>query len=362
MSQVAVIQADLDIDALVREEVTKLEQFRQANAPNYFPANVEGFVRHCLDAHLPLIRRWGGWHFHHGPVQQGEIPLDQVRQLWQGPGNRPAPDCSLYQSKVWQREDTEIVYAWIHNKPRWSPAAELLTTRVRKGQAVSKAVLADLKRRFGKEDPYVKEWEGFFERLGHAWAAGTPLLSSVTCSPLAFFLLGHYGENTCYRTDGEHEHSKMNLAQMPGSVVLLFFETGMERTQKNVKGRMWGFLGEQGTVLTNRYRMSWAAMEPAAASVIRAAMGVQFAAVDPQIVVTTKRRGGYFLHHIGHDAERYVYIDPDHYWYLAPEVKIEDLNRQFFDGVREFAKNGEIALDPDVDEEEDEDWVEDDDY
>jgi len=129
---------------------------------------------------------------------------------------------------------------------------------VRAGQRVSPAIVRLLtKLKLLERDDIRTLWSRLFERLGdEVWANKTlTLRTTFTCRPLAFLLLGSYGEKTCYTAGKERDGSRAFLAaDVPNSFVL---KVKRFAGKEGAAGRAWG-IAQPGefAVLTNFYLMS----------------------------------------------------------------------------------------------------------
>jgi hypothetical protein len=260
-----------DRDALVKAEVERVNRFmkdtgaRRSVNPEY--ASVEAFVLAAFEAHLPLIEKWHGWTFEPRPDKTDRVHTNTVRAAWTPVADFPPVEKFVaFCSKAWVGGDEEVEYA------------RGLTVKVRNGQILSRVILRDVVKRYGKDTPYSKAWEKFFERLGHAWAGdkAIPSAISLTCAPSSFLALGHVGENSCYANGGQFYLSKYNLPLMRNSIVGFVhtddeqrkkawtYQPGLSRVAYGDKtfthhtvGRFWGFALDTGALITNRYRFEW---------------------------------------------------------------------------------------------------------
>jgi hypothetical protein len=288
----------VNIDALVDEEVARLmvfykdREFRNALKPKW---PVEEYVRRVVDAHLPMIIRFNGWRWHSGPLgalgieestmrdlmadviyafQDTEVPLRQWstlgdQQLCMALGcHLPFPiyNYDLFRARTWEPATKGV-------KEQQFEYASRTFARIRAGQKVASAVLAEIKKKFSGSPAYVMMWERIFERLGQAWGSMRNVGITMTVAPSDIMRFGHLGENSCFRTGGAHEVSKLNIPLIQNSFGLMFYRDGVnadnipaphELRQNAIAGRAWGVLDleNEGAVLTNMYLTQWVAMRP----------------------------------------------------------------------------------------------------
>lgn len=240
--------------ALIAEEVAKIDDFYNYNYDARRVSNtmnVTSFVERAYDQHIDLITKWGGWRSTHEPFRSDHLSTDDVANIAVQAGLY-IPQPVIYTSKLWTGQSKEIV--WFPGYP----VSHKVT--IRTGQSVSRKILAEVRKHRPAD---IKKYEKFFEKLGHAWASQRAQVVQLSCAPSDFLWLGEYGEGTCYGTEGEHEHSKFNLARLKNSIVLLLHRNEAPPTdwdpalRDKILGRMWGVMTPSGVLLNNRYRFEW---------------------------------------------------------------------------------------------------------
>jgi hypothetical protein len=279
-----------DHEALIDAETKRLEKyFVESDARCRPKMEVRDFVAFTLRRHIALVRNWGNWSksmdappsvrpseeivevvealvdkWRRGVKQKTrELPplpflgyedIDEERynvdeatetqnltalycQTFGCHFPLPIRLSPLLAARTYSGEDGELLYA------------SSCSVKIRKGQAVSKAVLADVRKRFKAHEQYVSFWEALFEALGVTWASGKPAKFVLSCAPSDFVKLGTLGEDSCYREGGEYEQAKLHIAQIPNSVCLLVYRGD------TVIGRAWGILAPKagGGEFTNFY-------------------------------------------------------------------------------------------------------------
>jgi hypothetical protein len=320
--QALIVQPQIEIDpaALIREEVEKVEAiYATGSRPLSFKtkfASTQEFVEYIYERHEGMVRQWGGWRTYTAPVARKRVPAAVVREVWKEAEKwavRQVHDKKEYPrlrrfapfaTKTWDKDDAEIPFGD-------------LTFRFRRGQVISRVILPAISAQYGNSSRIYYTWNRFLERLGQHWAglgSADDMPSVVlTCAPSAFLEIGHYGESTCWSNGGQMGHSKLNLAQFPGSFVGLVFKTARQRNtllsinpleikepeltaeqkkaikqymdvynynedraynyvmgprrkpwdvyrdkvQGTVSGRFWGVMGGPGAYVSNFYRIQW---------------------------------------------------------------------------------------------------------
>lgn len=287
----------LDRLTLIRDEVERIREFYEQNPTAMEVGSIERLVETCYESHAGWIRRWNGWEF---SVEGGQRAPSLNEFLACVPvGRIPAlPRQEVLSRKIYEGPAGEVEYADGH------------AVRLRPGQAVSKAVLADVRKRYQDDPLAVKAWESFFEKMGQYWSAYLPHRLVLSMRPSHFLHLGHYNDRTCYRTGGAHEHSKFNLAQMSGSVVALLLPSTAELVPEKVEGRMWGFLLGNAAVMTNHYGAYWTTIQPVLKSALWKAVGDNLEELDRPDDDPLS----------GMADEGIAYVDDTDHWYMSGDV------------------------------------------
>jgi hypothetical protein len=288
----------LDTEALVETELGRLRAFYQKHdQARGLPDEDRQFVARCLKRHLPLIRMWGSWRFEQ-PVEDVFIDTKALSQImseitlrWSNGvqlKNRTYPPISF--SAFVDRH--EALFCGLHGCHVPSPvyhsdvwaSRNALETReyevgtqfyvpLRKGQAVSRGVLAAIRKQFAGNEPYIAYWEAVMEALGVQYATAKPYRIVLSTAPSDMMALGLLGESSCYTTGGEWERSKLHLSLLPNSVVMLVYIEGQEKPV----GRAWGLLAPKkgGAEFTNFYLLPRDQILPGLKSVLRKALQLQ---------------------------------------------------------------------------------------
>jgi hypothetical protein len=345
-----------DKERLIAEEVTAVEAFINQEGgmkPTLEFASTRAFVERCYEVHESLIRRWGGWEYAGDPVQEESVPKDVVRDIWKGVVYGGVPEMMNsygFATKTWTGGTAPFQYSHRCYVP------------LRKGQLVSRKVLADVAKLHGKDSTNYTVWSAFFEKLGHLWKAKDARRVVVSCAPSRFMWLGSYGENSCYKPGDENEHSRLNLPLIPNSVILLMYETA-PFTTNNVKGRMWGLCSEKsGFILCNKYLFTYNTWAKAVNAALAAALGVPIIEQLPLVP-----DGPLVLHDINGSDIAYVNIGSE--LYFALDGRGGNLLRETHAALEVFREYGKEFEPPEIqdddyddeplddyDEDEDEGW------
>lgn len=142
--------------------------------------------------------------------------------------------------------------------PRQRKTSAPLKIKVRAGQRIAPVVLRALEEAGCLvRDDLRALWSRLFERLGsEIWSNTTfPLETTFTCRPLAFLLLGSYGEKTCYTPTKERDTARYFLAaDVPNSFVL---KVKRFSNKEGAMARAWG-VAEYGrfAAITNFYLLT----------------------------------------------------------------------------------------------------------
>lgn len=276
--------------SIITPEMVQRERFRlAARSCSVNGVDFRGsFAEDVLRSHADLISKWNGTRFH-SPLYESEfVDVDAVHNIVYAEtiaASRHLPLCD------YNSPNYEWSHAWWgenftrHLTSREAPADVTIaynffqhTVEIRKGQVISRAILRDIKKRNKDKDPtelelYLAMWEKIFSRIGDLWSVRNGIRITASVSPHDFSWLGDLevesGRSTCYRTNGEWEWSKYNLAQIKNSFVLLYYRTpsDTEGDPNNLlfdpaiqrpDGRCWGFYNDKGIYLSNQYGVSWA--------------------------------------------------------------------------------------------------------
>lgn len=348
-----------DDDTLIAEAEQAIAKFYDKHSDSRkLRGTPKAFARRVLNRHRALVKLWGGWRMQWTssavlPTLPDAITSEvicEVQNEWLC-GRRktgkpivpvclrqydkardalycehfqccvpyPVEDALLWQQRIWPYDDDEVEYASHHK------------VKIRKGQAVTRVVLADVRKRFGDRSPsYVQFWETILERLGTHWSGYRGVSVVLSCAPADFLRLGTYGENSCYRPGGEQERSKFNIAQVPNSVVALFYKTDAELAKDAVRGRAWGILAPKagGAALTNFYLLDTNLVTPSLKLAIPAAL-----ASAPIVTVSTSHDDAL------DDLGSYAYLNND--VLLFASGPLANLRHEVDEHIATFAKGGE---------------------
>jgi hypothetical protein len=274
-----VVERAVDLDALVAQELESLHKFyAEHDQARSLPHEDEWFVRKCLQRHLPLIRSWGSWRFD-TPLTDVFIDpetiaeeISAVTERWRdgavlnkrsyppipfrkhrGEHERmycdtfgchvpaPLPSAALWSERTSQDDDDD------------APFAYGFSTKLRRGQSITKAVLNTVRKQYKGNETYIAFWEGVMEAIGIQYATAKPYRIVLSTAPSDFMQLGLLGETSCYTTGGEWERAKIHLSAIPNSVVMLIYREGTVRPV----GRAWGILAPKsgGAEFTNFYML-----------------------------------------------------------------------------------------------------------
>lgn len=298
-------------DPLVLAEVEALEaHYRKHPGARVHPDTpFPRFVNNCFKRHRTLIQHWGGWSKSIQVTEVMQSPdqivdtITPILKRWREGAqlkNKTLPpvpmllrsDLEDFDSpeQAYERLEATGAYCQLFGCHRPTPIlfsplyanrtykgrdgsipyATGCSVNLRSGQAVSRAVLSDVKRRFKQDPTYVAFWEAVFESLGIVWAGGKPATFKFSTAPTDFLRLGNLGENSCFRDGGEFEKSKLYLAQVPNSVVVI-----IER-DKRVIGRCWGILAPKagGGEFSNFYLSPRHQLIPGLRAALREALEV----------------------------------------------------------------------------------------
>lgn len=253
--------------------------------------NSHSVAEAVLSNNRHLITRWGGWRWLSPTIFHDTRTYTNATAYFQGlfdtfysPNTGrfilaadyslqemlerkmlPYPDTTspLWQSRTWEGESGKVRYASKH------------VVSIRNGQSVARAVLAEVKKDFGREGRlecaddltwYLAAWEKFFERMGNVWAqerAKDSYNILLSTSPGDWASLGCVvNEGSCYGVEGGYEGSKYRLCQIPGAFVGFLVRHDDDQSvhssirdhvQANVLGRFWGIQAGNAVVLTNGY-------------------------------------------------------------------------------------------------------------
>jgi hypothetical protein len=301
----------LDRERLIDEEVTRVEQFYKDH-PRALKSSlgVREYVTAVFNAHEDLIRRWGGWRMEFS--LDGQVPrltkaeIDRsIQDVIYAYGTyfngvydyrtgkydkskvipQPLPNYVLYRSKAFNPDKGELEREFEYVKG--------FKVKIRKGQAVSKAVLGQVRKDFKGNEDMLRVFNRLFESLGQSWTGVRSLsLVHVSCAPVAFLLMGHYRSadtGSCFATSGVSERTKVNLSLFPNSVVLLYYgdaltpdQTPVDRLPDKAGCRMYGAFRDQFLMVSNIQQRSyggWAAYYPLLVRLAQQELGLEKASV-----------------------------------------------------------------------------------
>lgn len=156
--------------------------------------------------------------------------------------------------------------------------------KVRKGQAVSKAILKAINSCDLLAEPRKAQWSKLMERLGQLWSSRSQgLVVHLSCSPLDFLNMGMWGENSCYRAGSEQEMSKLVLMNAENAIVMKVMKEGEDPAGKPM-ARAWGFwLDGEGLIVTNIYQMYWKQVIPLLRTAVAGWLGKEVKAAGEEI-------------------------------------------------------------------------------
>lgn len=364
----------LDIDALIAEEKGRLEafykdrQFVTALKPKW---PLEDYIRRVIDLHMPTLVRFGGWRWHSGSLGAAvadersvtrvmqEVINNATRQglalqEWATPADElyctalkchlPMPKMTspIFRSRVWT-PDTDA-------KEDQVEYASRQVVKIRNGQAVSKAVLGEVRKQFKDHPEYIAMWEKLIERMGQVWAGARGLGLTLSAAPSDMMRFGHLGENSCFATGYQHEHGKLNLTVLPGTVSIYFYREGLDRDygphqtrEETPTGRAFGVLDfeNKGVVLSNIYLMDWTMVRASLKAAFEKVLGTRGLVAD-----AVAGRGTLFplggkltLNTIPH-ADIRVFVNADTHIMSQPD-KVLDVHKYVFGVAQAFMKDKE---------------------
>lgn len=125
-------------------------------------------------------------------------------------------------------------------------------------QRVAKWIKDNFKIEFPehKDELETIEFQRFLSSLGDKWSnfrsGEIDLEVTISTTPKAFMLLGHYGADdcSCFQNGGEREFDKIELARYPNTFVVTLHTLGEQR--QNV-GRAWGKMEGRNWHTSNLY-------------------------------------------------------------------------------------------------------------
>jgi hypothetical protein len=284
----------------LERETTLLQQRRSNGLGISWPE----FANDVLHAHTDLISMWGGMRFHTDTILSERADPTELYRLMYDQAiataskirmhDFPYDRLDLFYYPNWRKTGCKILS--LRNAPEDITFEYNLgghTVSVRKGQSYSRAILADIKKRYkGHNDPelvqaYISMWEQIFSKIGELWSVRNGIRVSASVSPHDFAWPGdlerEQGSSTCFRTNGEWEWSKYNLAMIPNSFVLLFYRKAEEETTdpnqllcagNTPDGRCFGIYHPKGIFLTNIYGLNHTVLDQLLPQIIESAFGI----------------------------------------------------------------------------------------
>lgn len=357
----------VDIETLV-----DFERARMRNRPCGINVHPESFIQRVYDAHHDTISRWGGWRWHspvyeiedNEDVERGicriferlynEMPVKLRSSMWSGHYGPPVDGWDshgeshwpyplwesnrhFYASRTWEHEDGEIGYACSVIAP------------IRRGQVVSRAILAHIRKEHKGRDPeqlkaYLDFWTKAFAEIGQHWSAKKPMRVTLSVAPSDFAWLGDIekaaGSSTCYRTNGEYESSKYNIAATARSFVAFFYRgdevdddespNALLRAGAVPDGRAWGFASPHGVYASNLYRFTWPTVLPALKSALEGAFGYE------SLTHAHSARDFFGLNDVGCD---YAYVNADRQVWTEVGSNIRSLSIDIGEAITEYLED-----------------------
>jgi hypothetical protein len=325
----------VDTDGLITEELERLRAFYDLHDhARPIPINERDYVAKCLQRHLPLIRQWKNWRFTQ-PLETTFVDtqdvintMSEVTERWRKGAqlkNRSFPPLPLR----YMRNEYEALYCELFGchlpEPMLDPVlwanrvadrnwpdpnigdhedgAQFATgayAKIRKGQVISKAILAAIRKRYKSHEAYVAFWEAIMEAIGIHYASAKGYRIVLSTAPSDFMQLGLIGESSCYTTGGEWEKSKTHLPTVPNSVVVMIYRDGLDKPI----GRAWGILAPRagGGEFTNFYLLPREQVLPGLRTVVQAALNIK----DPLEQVVSRKFSVKDL-----AAKHYAYVNQD---------------------------------------------------
>ncbi len=304
------VTTTIDVDAMIEQQTEEMQKFFET-VKNNDRLNVlrprwpiKDYLKRVIDRHIDLMEAFGGWRWHSTPFENMPMPDSQIQTIietasreWQRgailyaneKGKTPekmapvpimnweseadAVFCSVFGCHLPYPKSTSYdlwrarMYSGRGEKERIEEYAARTSFKIRDGQAVSRAILTEVRKVYKDHPNYVKMWESIAEKMGVGWAASKGNPVTLSFAPVDFLRCGHYGEaNSCYRTGGQQEHSKYNLSMIVNSVMGIFYDVSAKdhksslllRKEKPV-ARCWGILDmeNQGGLFSNLYLLQW---------------------------------------------------------------------------------------------------------
>jgi hypothetical protein len=318
----------IDIDTMIDQQEMEIRKFYETVLTNErvkamrprWP--MKDYLKRVIERHVDLLEKFGGWRYHSTPF--GNMPMADAKitevitahinqwskgaVLYAANRGKEAEKLAALQLKQWQSE-AEAIFCTVHGCCFPAPNAkavnlwrsriytpvdkmakegeELYAARtfikIRSGQAVTRAVLAEVRKTFKDHPNYIKMWETLCEKVGVEWAASSGYPITLSFAPVDFLRCGHYGEaNSCYRTGHQQEHSKYNLTMITNSVMGLFYnDPGKIVSPNELRGgvkpaaRCWGILDleHEGALFSNIYLLYFAQVQPSIEALLNQAFG-----------------------------------------------------------------------------------------
>lgn len=318
---------EFDREAMVAEEVKKLELWYKAQGGIRPKWDLPTYVNRVLDTHIGLAMKFRGWRYHSKPYGHMPLDLNELTTIIQAHQDEWAKGVTLYANlregtpnyrppekqeplpmRHWGSDIDELYCktlnccfpAPIPNIELWADRvftapdgkkeavmeyASRRSVKVRTGQAPSRAILAEVRKTYAAFPLYVKFWETLCEKIGVAWASSSGMPMTFSFAPTDFVRLGHMGEGgSCYQTGGGYEYSKLNISLVTDSIVVMFYKDfekeGKEtspmafREDKQI-GRCWAILDvpNGGGVFSNAYLQNFKQTSPSIAEALKQIFG-----------------------------------------------------------------------------------------
>jgi len=112
----------------------------------------------------------------------------------------------------------------------------------------------------------VAEYARYFERVGQLQRSFNKFVVVLSVDPSTFLKMGHYGEESCYRSGSQEEASKYHLALAPHAITFLAYEVQDDDdvdkfieqgyVPRTPSGRAWGLINKRSAYLGNTYKIT----------------------------------------------------------------------------------------------------------
>lgn len=307
----------MNLEALIDQETERYTAFRRkypATRAHGFSSDRE-FLAFVVQQKRPLIEKWNGMRFTSPVFTNPHLDTFAIQEVatrvrdefydtiygtevYSRTGYtydyKPTVRVneSLFRSKLFEplpgNEGGEQAFADTYSK--YGGRSGVLSVKIRKGQAVSKAVLKVVRKEFADNEKYIKYWERFFELLGQAWGSNSHMSFTWSASPADIMHMGLMDceeRRSCYGPGKQSEFTKNTLCVLPGGVMVIghlgedaqkpFEERG---PLTRAKCRAWGILTPEGAVFSNRYGLSWPKITPLLCAMVQDHYGIERAEAE----------------------------------------------------------------------------------